>query len=89
LTTQSSLVNELAGRIRRAGASGAPTLRADSGFWSAKVIAACKRHRIRCSITVRQTSTVTAAITAISEDAWTAIECRRRGRPGRRDHPRP
>jgi Transposase DDE domain group 1 len=67
-------VNELAGRVRRAGASGQLTLRADSGFWSAKVIAACKRHRIRFSITVRQTSTVTAAIAAIGEDAWTDID---------------
>jgi Transposase DDE domain group 1 len=63
-------VNELAGRVRRAGASGQLTLRADSGFWSAKVTRACKRHRIRYSITVRQTSTVTAAI---AEQAWTDI----------------
>jgi hypothetical protein len=66
-------VNELAGRVRRAGASGQLTLRADSGFWSAKVTRACKRHRIRYSITVRQTSTVTAAIAAIAEQAWTDI----------------
>jgi hypothetical protein len=49
-------VNELAGRVRRAGATGPLALRADSGFWSAKVIGACTRHRIRFSITVRQTS---------------------------------
>jgi Transposase DDE domain group 1 len=67
-------VNELAGRIRRAGASGPLTLRADSGFWAAKVLAACKRHRIRFSITVRQTPTVTAAIASIPEQAWTEID---------------
>jgi Transposase DDE domain group 1 len=33
-------VVELAGRVRRAGATGPLTLRADSGFWSAKIIAA-------------------------------------------------
>jgi hypothetical protein len=33
-------VNELAGRVRRAGAAGPLTLRGDSGFWSGKVIAA-------------------------------------------------
>jgi hypothetical protein len=49
-------VNELAGRVRRAGAAGQLTLRADSGFWSAKVITACQRHQIRYSITVRQPS---------------------------------
>jgi hypothetical protein len=67
-------VNELAGRLRRAGASGQLTLRADSGFWSAKVLAACRRHHIRFSITVRQTSTVATAIAAIPEHAWVEVD---------------
>jgi hypothetical protein len=67
-------VNELAGRVRRAGASGQLTLRADSGFWSAKIMTACRRHRIRFSITVRQTRQVQAAIAAIPEDAWIEID---------------
>jgi Transposase DDE domain group 1 len=67
-------VNELAGRVHRAGATGELTLRADSGFWSAKVIGACQRHRIRFSITVRQSQQVQAAIAAIDEHAWTAID---------------
>jgi hypothetical protein len=54
-------VNQTAGRVRRAGASGQVTLRADSGLWAAKVLAACRRHGIRCSIPVPQISTVTAA----------------------------
>ena len=66
-------VNELAGRVRRAGAAGPLTLRGDSGFWSGKVIGACRRHGIRFSITVRQTKLVKAAIAAIDEDAWTDI----------------
>jgi hypothetical protein len=67
-------VNELAGRVRRAGASGPLVLRADSGFWSAKVLAACRRNHIRFSITVRQTKTVGAAIAAIGEHAWVDID---------------
>jgi Transposase DDE domain group 1 len=67
-------VVELAGRVRRAGATGQLTLRADSGFWSAKVLAACRRHRIRFSITVRQVSTVCAAITSLPEHAWVDID---------------
>jgi hypothetical protein len=67
-------VNETAGRIRRAGATGALALRADSGFWSAKVLGACRRHRLRFSITVRQTKLVTATILAIDEAAWTDID---------------
>src|SRR6266508_2944299 len=66
-------VDELAARVRRAGASGERTMRMDSGFWSAKTIRACRRHRIRYSITVRQTKPIRAAITTIEEDAWVQI----------------
>ena len=66
-------VNELAGRVRRAGATGTLTLRADSGFWSAKVIGACQRHQIRFSITVRSTEPVRTAIATIPEAAWQEI----------------
>ena len=51
-------VYELTGRVRRVGAAGELALRADSGFWSAKMITACRRHRIRFSITLRQTQQV-------------------------------
>src|SRR4029453_492867 len=57
-------VDELVARLRRAGASGELTLRADSGFWSAKLIKRLRGHRVRYSITVRQTKTVRAAIAA-------------------------
>ena len=66
-------VEELIARLRRAGASGELTLRMDSGFWSAKLIRRLRRHRVRYSITVRQTKTVRAAIAAIPEQAWVDI----------------
>jgi DDE family transposase len=66
-------VDELVARLRRAGASGEVTLRMDSGFWSAKLIKRLRRHRVRYSITVRQTKTVRAAIAAIPEAAWVQI----------------
>jgi hypothetical protein len=66
-------VDELAARMRRAGATGELTMRMDSGFWSAKTIRACRRHRIHYSITVRQTKPIRAAIAAIDQDAWTDI----------------
>ncbi len=47
-----------AGRVRRAEAAGPLTVRADSGFWSAKIIGALRHHRIRFSITVRQTGPI-------------------------------
>jgi hypothetical protein len=66
-------VEELAARVRRSGASGQLTMRADSGFWSAKTIRACRRHRIRYSITVRQTTPIRAAIATMDEQAWVDI----------------
>ena len=66
-------VDELAARVRRAGASGELTMRADSGFWSAKTIRACRRHQLRYSITVRQTKPIRAAIATIDEAAWVGI----------------
>jgi hypothetical protein len=66
-------VDELAARVRRAGASGELTMRMDSGFWSAKTIRACRRHQLRYSITVRQTKPIRAAIAAIAADAWVDI----------------
>jgi hypothetical protein len=66
-------VEEGAGRVRRAGASGELTMRMDSGFWSAKTIRACRRHQIRYSITVRQTKPIWAAIATIDEQAWVEI----------------
>ena len=65
---------ELAGRLRRAGARGALTVRADSGFWSTKIMDALRHHRIRFSITVRQTGPIKRAIAAIPESAWVPID---------------
>jgi hypothetical protein len=65
--------DELVARLRRAGASGELTVRMDSGFWSATLIRRLRTHRVRYSITVRQTTTVRAAIAAIDETAWVAI----------------
>jgi hypothetical protein len=60
--------------MRRAGAAGPLTVRADSGFWSTKIIAALRHHEIRFSITVRQTGPVKRTIAAIPEAAWVAID---------------
>jgi hypothetical protein len=81
-------VDELAARVRRAGASGELTMRADSGFWSAKTINTCRRHGSRYSITVRLTTPIRAAIAVIDEQAWVQIVYPDGGPgPGRRDPP--
>jgi hypothetical protein len=66
-------VDETIGRVRRAGAAGELTFRADSGFWSAATIGRLRAHDTRFSITVRQTKPVRRAIAAIGEAAWTTI----------------
>jgi hypothetical protein len=66
-------VDELAARVRRAGASGQLTMRADSGVLVAKTTRACRRHQLRYSITVRQTTPIRAAIATITADAWVDI----------------
>lgn len=67
-------VNELVARIRRAGATGPLTMRADSAFHSNKVIKACRRLRVAFSITVNQNKAIRAAIDAIPEQDWVPIE---------------
>lgn len=63
-------VCELVARVRRLGASGTLTVRADSGFWSYKTIAALERHGVRYSIGVSQQAHVRAAIELIPEQDW-------------------
>ena len=67
-------VREVIGRVRRAGATGPLFLRADSGFWSKHVIAACRDHGVGYSITVRQHQAIKTAIGTIDDDAWTPID---------------
>jgi Transposase DDE domain group 1 len=56
------------------GASGLVVLRADSAFYAADVIAACRALGARFSITVRMNASIKKAIATIDEDAWMAIK---------------
>jgi len=64
---------EVVARVRRAGARGALTVRADSGFWSDRLIGTCRRLGVAFSITVRQIPQVKEAIAAIAETDWSDI----------------
>lgn len=66
-------VDELVAVLRRAGASGPMTVRADSGFWSWKLIDRLNAHGISWSITVTRQPSIRKAIEAIPEDAWRDI----------------
>jgi hypothetical protein len=68
-------VRELAGRVRRAGARGQITIRADSGFWAKRVIGACQEHGIRFSISVRTGDpAIATTIAQIPAADWEAID---------------
>jgi len=68
-----SFAAEAIGAARSCGCAGTIVARADSGFYNAAFVAACRRARAYFSVTARMDPAVTAAIAAIPEDAWTAI----------------
>ncbi len=68
-----SFLAETVARVREAGTSGELTLRADSGFYARSVVDACRRAKVRFSITIRSSPALRRAIEAIPEAAWTAI----------------
>jgi DDE family transposase len=68
-----SFLAETFNRVRTAGATGALTLRADSGFYSHQVIDACRRADVRFSVTAKQYKPLRTTIAAIDDQAWTPI----------------
>lgn len=64
---------ELVARIRRAGATGALTLRADSGFFSYALLDTLGRLKVRYSVTVHINAQIRACIEAIEASAWHPI----------------
>lgn len=67
-------VDELVANLKGAGASGAVTVRADSGFWTWKLIDRLDAHGVAWSITVRLHKNMKAAIAGIDETAWVDID---------------
>lgn len=67
-----NFLRETLARVRAAGAGGALTVRADAGFYTHAVVAACRAHGARFSITVRQLPAIQQVIAAIPEAAWRA-----------------
>jgi hypothetical protein len=69
----SGFVTETIRRVRDAGSTGTIVMRFDSGFFNQGVIAACRREKVKFSITARQTAPVRRAIDSIAESAWVPI----------------
>ena len=68
-----NFLRETVSRVRHAGATGPLTVRADSGFYTHAIVAACRDKNVRFSITVRQHASVRNIIEAIPETDWTPI----------------
>jgi hypothetical protein len=64
---------ETIARARRAGAKGELVLRADSGFYSWKLIETLRKKGVSFSITARLNDRVKEAIAAIPEEDWAPI----------------
>jgi hypothetical protein len=64
---------ELIARARRAGAAGEILIRADSAFYSGKVIAYLEHKGLRYSISVTQHKRMAERIAAIAESAWQPV----------------
>ena len=64
---------ELVARVRRAGATGALVVRADSGFFSYALIDTLRRLGVSFSITVGITPRIKGFIEAVEESAWQQI----------------
>ena len=64
---------ETLGRVRYAGAKGQLTVRADSGFYTHAVVQACRKMKVRFSITVRLRQNLRDLIEAIPEPDWSPI----------------
>ena len=67
-------VDELVAVLNRAGSTGPKFVRADSGFWSWKMIGRLDAHKVGWSITVRLITSVKTAIAAIDDGAWVDID---------------
>ena len=68
-----NFLRETVSRVRYAGATGPLTMRADSGFYTHPIVAACRKMKVRYSITVRQHAGLRNLIEAIPEEDWTPI----------------
>ena len=67
-------IDELAANLKRAGATGPTTVRADSGFWSWELCDRLNAHDMTWSITVTNHASIRAAIQAIPDDDWIDID---------------
>jgi hypothetical protein len=69
-----SFVAEQIATARQAGCTGELVVRADSGYYTGKVVAACRRNNVRFSVTAKMDRKIKQAIAGIDENVWTSIK---------------
>ena len=68
-----AFVTETLSRVRQAGVDGPVVLRADTGFYLADVLAACRKAGVGFSIGARMIGRMRALIGSLEESAWTPV----------------
>ena len=68
-----AFVTETLSRIRAAGVAGPVVLRADTGFYLADVLDACRRAGVGFSLGARMIGRMRALIAELDESAWTPV----------------
>lgn len=69
-----SMIAEAITTARACGATGETVVRADSAFYAKTVIATCRRHNVRFSVTCRIDAKIRAACESIAEHEWIDIK---------------
>jgi Transposase DDE domain group 1 len=67
------MIAQAVNTARAAGVSGQILVRGDSAYGNSAVVAACRRAGARFSLVLTKSRAITAAITAIPENAWTPV----------------
>ncbi|MEU4164991.1 IS1380 family transposase [Actinoplanes sp. NPDC026670] len=68
-----SMIAETITTARACGATGEIVVRADSAFYAKTVITACRRRRVRFSVTTRIDAKIRTACDSIADDQWIDI----------------
>ena len=68
-----SMVAEAIGTAKACGATGEIIVRADSAFYAKKVIWACRRNKVRFSITAKMDKKIRATAASIPAEKWVGI----------------
>lgn len=66
-------LTEVFNRVRKAGATGALTLRGDAGFYAKSVVDVARRAKVAYSITVKMSKSLRSTIIAIAPADWSPI----------------